>query len=378
MLQSKKRIILIGSIPPPYHGSSIYFSNLLNSKIKDEFDVAHIDISDHRNLDNLSKLDFTNVKIALKNIYSLYKMLGNFEPEMVYIPVASNFLPYLRDGLFILTSAYFSKAKIVIHLHEGGYFRDGFYNNSNFIVKHFIRKSLSKVDTAIVLGDRLKFIFKGLVKNIVAVPNGIESNSNAKPNKKIEHPNDKIIIGFLGNLFESKGLLDLLYAAVIVIKKFSNIEFQFAGAWSEKERKTKEKAEHIIDSNNIKGKVKFFGVVTGNDKEYFLNRIDMLIFPTWYKYEGFGIVIIEAMSAGVPVVSSKDIATIPDIVLDGETGILVEIKNPVMLADAIIKLIENPAMRKEMGMKGKQRYENFFTLDINIQRMIDVFNAVLN
>ena len=71
----KNKIVLIGSIPPPFHGSSIYFNNLLNSKIRDEFEISHLDISDHRDLDNLSKLDLTNVRLALKNILSLYKIV---------------------------------------------------------------------------------------------------------------------------------------------------------------------------------------------------------------------------------------------------------------------------------------------------------------
>ena len=62
----KKKVLLIGSIPPPVHGSNVYFNSLLNSKIRDEFEIAHLDISDHRDLSNLSKLDFTNVTLAFK------------------------------------------------------------------------------------------------------------------------------------------------------------------------------------------------------------------------------------------------------------------------------------------------------------------------
>ncbi len=175
-MADKKKIILVGSIPPPYHGSGIYFQNLLNSKIKDEFDVIHLDISDHRNLDNLSRLDFTNAYLAVKNIFELIAKLRKHKPDLVYIPVASNFLPYLRDGKFILSASMFSKAKIVIHLHEGKYFREEFFNNSNLLVKYFIKKTLSKVDTAIVLGEKLKYVFEGFVADVKVCPNGIEVN----------------------------------------------------------------------------------------------------------------------------------------------------------------------------------------------------------
>ncbi|MBK8551327.1 MAG: glycosyltransferase family 4 protein [Ignavibacteria bacterium] len=377
-MTERKTVILVGSIPPPFHGSSIYFNNLLNSKMKDEFDITHLDISDHRDLDNLSKLDLTNVTLALKSILNLHKMLKTVKPDLVYIPVASNFLPYLRDGLFILTSAYFSKAKIVIHLHEGNYFRNEFYDKSNFLLKRFIKRTLSKTDTAIVLGDRLISIFDGLVKNVVAVPNGINRESTSVIKDRFNSDREKIIIGFLGNLFESKGVLDILNAAEIVLKKYDNVEFRFAGAWSLKEGNTKHKAERIIAEKNLGNRVFFSGVITGPDKEEFLNKTDIFVFPTWYKYEGFGIVIIEAMAEGLPVISTKDTGTIPDIVTDGETGILIGKQDSVQIADAIIKLIENPLLRKTMGEKGKLRYEKYFTLDTNINKMIAVFNKVLN
>ncbi|MEZ4823125.1 MAG: hypothetical protein R2942_12185 [Ignavibacteria bacterium] len=88
----KKKILLIGSLPPPVHGSNVYFNNLINSEIKNEFDIAHLDISDHRDLKNLSKLDFTNVTLALKSIIDLRKKLKDFRPDLVYILLQSNFL----------------------------------------------------------------------------------------------------------------------------------------------------------------------------------------------------------------------------------------------------------------------------------------------
>lgn len=377
-MPSKKKIILTGSIPPPYHGSSIYFSNLLNSKIKEEYNVSHLDISDHRDLDNLSRLDITNVTLALKNITSLYRMLKKSEFDLVYIPVASNFLPYLRDGLFILTAAYFSKAKIVIHLHEGDYFRKGFYDKAFFPVKYFIRKSLSKVDTAIVLGENLKPVFEGLVKNIEVCQNGIRKESNNGKDQKNNSGNKNIEINYLGNLFESKGVLDVLNAAELVLRKYNNVKFRFAGAWSMKEGNTKKKAEQIIKEKALGDHIEFTGVITGNAKDDFLNSTDIFVFPSWYKHEGFPLVIIESMAASCPVISTKDTGAIPDIVTNGETGLLIDKKRPDLIAEAIINLIENPEKRIIMGKEGKERYEKLFTLDTCIERMIGVFNKVLN
>lgn len=302
------------------------------------------------------------------------KMCRKVKPELVYIPVASNFLPYLRDGLFILTASYFSNAKIVIHLHEGDYFRKEFYANSNSSVKHFIKKSLSKVHTAIVLSERLKFVFEGLVNNVEVCPGGINKELIAKTNSS----KDKTVISFLGNLLESKGVLDLLNAAELVLKKHNSAEFYFIGGWSKKEGNTKEKAEKIIKEKNLEGNVKFTGIVPEDIKEKILNHTDIFVFPTWYKHEGFPAVILEAMSASCPVISTKDTGAIPDLVKDNESGILIDKNNPQQIASAIIKLIENPVLAKEMGLKGRELYSRFFTMDISIDTIIGIFNKTLN
>jgi glycosyltransferase involved in cell wall biosynthesis len=376
-MADKKRIILVGSVPPPYHGSAVYFFNLLNSKIKDEFDVTHLDISDHRDMENLSRLDFVNVYLALKNIFKLIILHRKHNPDLVYIPVASNFLPYLRDGLFILTTSIFSKAKIVIQLHEGKYFREEFYNNSNSIVKYFIKKTLGKVDTAIVYSEKLKYVFEGFVDNIRLCPNGIETKTVFNNHVKEKKSGEKIVAGYQGNLFESKGVLDLLNAASIVLQKNKNIEFQIVGPWINREKHTKAEAEKIIIENNLEDKIKFLGIVTGNEKEKILMQTDVFVFPTKYPFEGFPLVILEAMQAQCPVISTKDVGAIEDMVDDGKTGILVDKKNPAQISQAIVKLIEDPDLRLSMGKAGRAKFEQLYTLDINVNNMISIFNDTL-
>jgi len=366
-----KKILIISTLPPPFHGVTIYNEMLLDSKIHNFFDIYHLDISDHRNLDNLGKIDLNNVLLSIKNFISLFYLIIKKKPDLVYL-VISQSLAYLRDGAFILVIHYFSGAKIIAHLH-GSYFKK-YYSKSNWFIKKIIDLTLSKVDTTIVLGNCLKYIFNGWARNCEVVPNGTDFNPDISKKSFVKKKN--IIIGFLSNLIESKGVLDLLEAADITINKYKykDIKIKFAGSWQDE--KVKNKCLEFIRINKLDNYIEFTGLVIGKDKEKFLIETDIFVFPTWYKYEGHPIVILEAMAAACPVISSKDVGAIFETVIDGETGILVEKKNPKEIAGAIIYLIKHHDERVRMGLAGRKRFEENYTLEKNINNMIKIFDEV--
>ena len=63
------KLMIIGSLPPPYHGVTVYIDQLLSSNLNKSLQIMHIDTADHRSSDNYNKLDYQNVKIALKIQY---------------------------------------------------------------------------------------------------------------------------------------------------------------------------------------------------------------------------------------------------------------------------------------------------------------------
>ena len=150
---------------------------------------------------------------------------------------------------------------------------------------------------------------------------------------------------------------------------------KFAGSWWPLESETKKHAFGFIQENHLEDKIEFVGRILGGEKEKFLVDTDIFVFPSWC--EGHPIVVIEAMAAGCPVISTKNVGAIPETVINGETGILVEKKNPEAVAEAIINLIEHPELRIRMGMAGRKRYEQYYTQEKNIENMIKVFEHTL-
>jgi len=366
----KHSLLFIGALPPPYHGVTVSNERLLNSKISDIYKVYHLDISDKRNLDNLGKVDLENVYLALRNFWDLMKLCIIKKPDLVYLPIAQN-IAYLRDGMFIIITKLFSKAKIIIHLH-GSYFKQ-YYDNTNWFMKQFIDFTMKQVNTGIVLGNSLKYIFDGWVKDVQVIPNGTPFNSKLRDRSRRDA--STVTVSYLGNLLESKGVLDTVKAAKIVIDKYPKVRFKFAGSCWVQGAEMKKYAFRFIRENHLGNNIEFIGRVLDDEKEKFLVDTDIFVFPSWY--EGHPIVIIEAMAAGCPVISTKNVGAIHETVIDGKTGILVEKKNPTAVAEAIIKLIEHPELRIKMGMAGRKRYEQYFTQEKNIENMIRVFEGTL-
>ena len=103
--------------------------------------------------------------------------------------------------------------------------------------------------------------------------------------------------------------------------------------------------------------------------------LDSSIFILSSRYEGFGLVITEAMSCGLPVVSFACPCGPKDIITDGKNGYLVEPENVEALAERICHLIEHEELRKEMGKAARKRAEDFQE-DKIMQKWVDLFENI--
>lgn len=374
----KIKIIVLGSTPPPYHGSNIYLKDLLSSKIRDIFNIKHLNTNDNRtDLDNLGKFDWINIYTSIKNLVQLIYQCIIYKPKLVYLCPAQG-PAYLRDGLFILISKIFSKAKIIQHLHGSEF--DRFYLRSNWFVKRFIDVTQNRVDRTIVLGNFLKRIFTRWHKEteIEVVPNGIDLNID------IEHKNYNShlpILYFLGNLLKFKGIHTVVQALGLIKKKYPGIQLKIAGSWAydpvfdESQDEIKSEIEQIIRNEQLHDNVQFLGPVYDERKIELLCNSDILVYPSIN--DGLPLVILESMAAGNLVIAIRDVGAISDVVLHNETGILINQQDPQEVADSIEHLIANPGERKRLGLNALHRYRQYYTKAIHIQRMIEVFNKVL-
>jgi glycosyltransferase involved in cell wall biosynthesis len=372
--------LFAGSLPPPYHGSNVYFQNLINHpEIKSRFDVITLETSDPRHdLDNLGKLDYVNIKTALKNLYQFYKICKDRKPDLIYINTPQG-IAYIREGFFVVISKLFFKSKIIQHLHGSEFLN--FYGRTNFLMKYLINSTQKKIDYSIVLGENLKYIFKkwNKLENIFPVPNGIQPNMKFI---KRELNGNLPVLFFFGNLLKFKGIMLALEILYLVKKDYPEIKLNIAGSWGHdwyyglSQKKVKKEFYDIIKNKNLDANINFIGPVYEDKKAELLNESDILIYPT--HMDGFPIVLLEAMSAGCPIISTNVVGAIPEVIVNRETGYLIQDYSAERYAEAVIKIIENPGLFKLMSENARKRFYEKYTFDINIKNIVLVFEEILN
>ena len=101
---------------------------------------------------------------------------------------------------------------------------------------------------------------------------------------------------------------------------------------------------------------------------------DVFLLPSLH--EGFGLVLLEAMSRRVPIIASR-VGAIPEIVVDGETGILVEPRNVDQLGGAMTRLLNDRALRKYMGLLGAARLEEHFSVEKMVDGTLAIYENIL-
>ena len=243
-------------------------------------------------------------------------------------------------------------------------------------------KVLNYSQCIFVEGDYLKNKFHFLPKyedKVFVIPNGLPFRKETKCNpKKYEEGPFKLI--FLSNLIYSKGYFDVLKAVDILVNtKKKNVHCLFAGAFitSTEDKylnitKAKENFHSYIREHSLKDYVEYREGIYGDEKKREFEKAHAFLLPSYYPNEGQPVSILEAMSYGcVPIVTHY--RHIPMMVTD-KNGCFVRAQNPEDIANATLKLIEEPG---EFARKSKEcisDYENKFRFDKYAEKLICLIN----
>jgi glycosyltransferase involved in cell wall biosynthesis len=152
------------------------------------------------------------------------------------------------------------------------------------------------------------------------------------------------------------------------------VKLNVAGEWQEPD--FREECLAAIQRHGLAEHVQFAGNVVGEAKAAFLASGDIFCLPTRYPYEGQPLVILEAMAAGLPVLST-DRGVIASTVIDGQSGrIFPQESTPEKLADTLAEMLRDPARLAAMGQAARERYEARYTLKECHHNVAQVFRRI--
>ncbi len=163
---------------------------------------------------------------------------------------------------------------------------------------------------------------------------------------------ERKILLTVGRLVPRKGIDTVLRALPYVAREIPEVHYLICGNGPDRDR-----LEGLARDLCVTERIRFLGEVVHDDLPRYYSACDVFVMPsreTRPYVEGFGIVFLEANACGKPVVGAHS-GGIPDAVRDGETGLLVEPDNEVELADALIRLLRDPALAVRLGENGRRR-----------------------
>lgn len=278
-------------------------------------------------------------------IVNLFILLGHNRPKIIHSHHA-----YPRSLAAIIIGKHY-KIPIVLTIHASE-----LVNKKLIKLAKYVIQNVDKVIS--VSAHTRKLVQKhGISKEIQVIPNGVKTTEfkiDPTPvRNKYSLAGEKIIL-FVGGFAKRKGPQILLKSIPFI--KSKNVKVVFVGP----DLGFQQVIQRMIADEGIEKKALVVGEIPEKELYQFYKIGVLFVLPSITENEGFGIVLLEAMANGIPVVGSK-IGGIPEVIIDGETGFLFEPSNHLDLAKKINKLINNELLCRKMGQRGRDLVESKFS-----------------
>lgn len=334
---------------------------LLESLHKDsgyQIDVVNISTAD--SLIGLGKPTAGKLLRLLRLASRMFFTLLRHRFDVVYITLSPTGSAFFKDGL-LLTLAKLFVSRRIIHLHGKG------------IQAELSRSALRRlVYRRVFSGCEVVHLSQGLLGDIGGlpcaakhvVPNGVPAHRSTTPAQK------EYDFIYLSNLMETKGIFVFLEALGQL--KAWGVSFQAAVVGAAAGNEVAGKVASLVATHGLQDYVALLGPRYGAEKYAALAASRVFVLPTFYSNECFPLSILEAMSVGLPVVSTKE-GAIAEIVEHGKCGLIVESRSPPALATALKQLLQDRGQVTDMAREAKDKFVQTYSLDSFLSKMDQIF-----
>jgi glycosyltransferase involved in cell wall biosynthesis len=222
--------------------------------------------------------------------------------------------------------------------------------------------------------DEAPDLFRGrstVVYDAVDMPRRWSIQERAARRHELGLPNGQPVVAITGQVSEGKGVQEFVRAADLLRER--DVAFAVLGDDLRTNGVVRREMEARVDALGLRDRFTFLGFRP--DAPELVQVFDIVAVPS--RVEPFGLASLEAMAAERPVVASR-VGGIPEVVRDGETGILVAPRDPGSLADGIARLLDSPRQRDEMGAAGRRRAEHVFGMPVHGRALHETYEKLLS
>lgn len=364
---ARPRVAVVGPVPPPIHGHMILTERVLKSRrLADQFELVHVDESDHRPLHTIGRFDLTNISLAVQHSLGMMRVLASERPSLVHLPLAQNRLGLLRD-FSLLVPALVARSRVIVYVLGGGFGQ--FLESSPRWFRLPARALLQRCSRIVVMSEwqkpSIESLFPGVPVDVVR-----PGTPAFQAPDRVAHRGPLRVL-FASSFQESKGLFDAIEAAAVAEKRDIPLRWTFVGAWL-----TARERERALAVTSKLRSVTFVERLERGGYTSSYADADVLVFPP-HPVEAFGLVRIEAMSAGLPVITTEA-GGAREIIRDGVDGFIVDYGAPDQIVDRLARLQADPELSIAMGKVAKERQRELFNEEAFESALAEAWAGALN
>lgn len=269
-------------------------------------------------------------------------------PAIVHVHAATG-ASFARKSLLLLI-ARLAGCQTIFHFHSG-HFREFATRRSGPLMRRWIRHTLERSALVLTLSEG----WSGFVRDIapraqVAVlPNSVQLPPGA-PALRTEPGR----ILFLGRVEEAKGVCELLQACALLAPRYPALRVVLAGNGD------LDGAQRQARALGMAGRVELPGWLGSEARGVELERAEVFCLPS--HAEGMSMAVLEAMAAGKAVVATR-VGAIPEVIVDGENGLLAPPRDGAALAGVLARALDDAALRERLGLRARETVERHYSVD---------------
>lgn len=350
---------MVGPAPRIYGGISAVTGAILDSDLPRRCQLTYL-------TEGTRQGPLVKLALALSALAQLTWRLARRQVDLLHLHVGGG-SSFYRHMLYLALGR-LAGAPVILHWHVPGAadVQDGGLAGGQ---RRLARWAIRRAARVIVLSPAWAVALTALVggpqtvERMVVLPNPVNCDQIRPP----DDPGQRrpALVLFLGDFSQRKGVRDLLAAVPVVRQRQPAACFVIGGGAPPPD--VAQQAQPLADA------VSFPGFVRGADKVRLLQTAALLVLPSYA--EGVPVAVLEAMAAGLPVVTTP-VGGVPDFFVDGVNGLLTPPGDVPSLAEAISRLLADPDARQTMGAHNRQQALEQFAVPRYVERLLDVYQEV--